>query len=179
MNTKNNLQILSEATKNGCKFMSFLYTPKKNPGEQSRYILNFGVDYRRSCEDDLKKLEAYQPANDIERIAKDEILTSLKQTLEKGVSDSYTQKDLFIPLCKGVKMHKETFELYLYGYIHAKEVIKEGEPKKAVKSNEKTLAKKAIEKACGTKRGKYSQFILSPDVIAGVKVNGEILEIQS
>lgn len=170
---------LREATKNGARFMSFLYKTKKT-GETSVYTINFGVDYRNACETDKAILEAYVPKSDLEVTAKQEMLTSLTETLTEGVSQSYTNVDTFTSIGKGLKQHNETGELYIYGFIQSKtQVAPPTNPAKPVNSRPLTLAKKAIEKECQFKRNKFTQFILNPEHIAGVKVNGEVIEVQS
>jgi hypothetical protein len=83
---------LTESTKNGATFMTFLYT-SKGTGETSKYQINFGIDYKAACDHDRKALVAYVPSNELEIQAKEEMLKSLTETLEEGVSSSYTQKD--------------------------------------------------------------------------------------
>jgi hypothetical protein len=158
----NALDILRESTTNGCKFISFLYMTK-GTGETSRYTLNFGIDYKAACEADKIALEAYQPSNDIEAEAKGQMLQSLTETLTQGVSSSYTQKDTFDNIGKGIRQHKET--------------APPTNPKKPVNSRPLTLAKRDIEKALEFKRNKFGQFILTPENIAGVKVCGDLIEL--
>jgi hypothetical protein len=168
---------LREATEKGCKFMTFLYT-SKGTGETSKYQINFGIDYHNACQTDKEALEAYTPNDELEATAKAEMLQSLTETLTEGVSSSYTQKDTFDNIGKGIRQHRETGEIYIYGFVQSKEQIEPPtKPKKPVNSRPLTLAKKAIEKACGFKRNGFGQFILNPEHIGGVKVCGEVIEI--
>lgn len=170
---------LREATRKGCTFMSFLYTTKGTE-ETSKYLINFGIDYRKACETDKALLEAYMPTDDLETQAKAEMLLSLDQTLTEGVSQSYTQADTFDNIGNGIRQHKETGNIYLYGFVTNKETIVDAKnPKKAVKSRPLTLAKRKIEKTCGFKRNKFGQFILNPENIAGILTKGEVIEIQN
>ncbi len=111
--------------------------------------------------------------------AKEQILLSLTQTVEDGVSQAYTQKDTYTSVGKGIKVHNETDELYISGFIQTKVQV---EPptveKKAVKSRPATIAKKLLEKTCDFKRNKFGQFILNPEHIAGILVKGEVIEVQ-
>jgi len=168
---------LREATENGCTFVSFLYTTKGTQ-ETSKYVINFGIDYRSAVADDKKTLEAYVPKNDLEIQAKDEMLQSLNETLTEGVSSSYTQKETFENIGKGIKQHTETGEIYIYGYVHDKQTIEPAKVTKApVNSRPLTLAKKDIEKACNFKRSKFAQFKLDPSHIAGIVAKGDHIEI--
>jgi hypothetical protein len=171
------LDTLRESTEKGCKFITFLYQ-SKGTGEVSKYQINFGISYHSACESDKALLEGYNPADEIEVEAKEEMLKSLTETLTEGVSSSYTQKDTFETIGKGIRQHKETGEIYIYGFIQSKEQIEPPtKPKKPVNSSAKTLAKRKIEKALEMKRNKFGQFILNPDNIAGVNVCGETLEL--
>lgn len=171
------IETLKEATKSGPTFVSFLYQ-KKTTGEVSRYTINFGIDYRNAAEHDRNALLAYTPKGDLEIQAKEEMLKSLTETLEEGVSSAYTQKDTYETIAKGIKQHKETGEVYVSGFVHSKDQVEPPtKEEKPVKSRPLTLAKKAIEKACGFKRTRFGNFILSPENIGGVLVKGDVLEI--
>jgi hypothetical protein len=175
----NAIDQLRDATANGCKFITFLYQTK-GTGEVSKYQINFGIDYRNACQIDFDALQAYNPKDTLEETAKAEMLQSLTETLTEGVSQSYTQKDTFESIGKGIRQHKETGEIYIYGFIQSKEQVEPPtNPKKPVNSRPLTLAKKAIEKACQFKRSKFGQFIINPDNIAGIVACGEVVEIQS
>jgi hypothetical protein len=170
------LDTLRESTEKGCKFLSFLYQ-SKGTGEVAKYQVNFGISYHAACESDKALLEDYTPANEIEAEAKAEMIQSLAETLTNGVSSSYTQKDTFENIGKGIRQHKETGEIYIYGFVHSKEQVEPPtNPKKTPNSSAKTLAKRSIEKALDMKRNRFAQFILNPEHIGGVRVCGEVIE---
>jgi hypothetical protein len=184
-NTQSPLEILEEATKKGCTFISFLYVTKKD-GETARYTLNFGIDNKVACEHDKAALEAYQPQNDLEAQAKAEMLKSLTETITNGVSGSYVHsaqnkadgQDTYESLCKGVKLHKLDGTIHLSGFIQQKEqVAPPTNPKKPVQHKPLTLAKNAVKKACSFKRLPWGQFILSQENIAGIKVKGDLIQL--
>ena len=179
------LEILEEATKKGCTFISFLYVTKKD-GETSRYTLNFGIDNKAACEHDKAALEAYQPENDLESQAKALMLQSLNETITNGVSSSYVHaaqnkangQDTYEVISKGVKLHKEDNTIHLSGFIQQKEqVAPPTNPKKPVQHKPLTLAKNKIKKSCGIKRLPWGQFILSQENIAGIKVKGNLIQL--
>jgi hypothetical protein len=171
------LDTLRESTEKGCRFLTFLYQ-SKGTGEVAKYQVNFGISYHAACESDKALLEGYTPENEIEAQAKAEILQSLMETLTTGVSSSYTQKDTFESIGKGMRQHKETGEIYIYALVHSKEQIEPPvNPKKAVNSSAKTLAKRSIEKALDMKRNRFAQFILNPENIGGIKVCGDMIEL--
>jgi hypothetical protein len=170
------LDTLRESTEKGCRFLTFLYQ-SKGTGEVAKYQINFGISYQSACESDKALLEGYTPEDETETEAKAEMLKSLTETLTEGFSSSYTQKDTFENIGKGIRQHKETGEIYIYGFVQSKEQVEPPiTPKKAVNSSAKTLAKRKIEKALVMKRNKFAQFILNPDNIGGVKVCGEVIE---
>jgi hypothetical protein len=174
----NAIDKLRESTENGCRFMSFLYTTK-GTGETSKYQINFGIDYQSACSEDKIALENYMPANALEEVARREMLQSLTETLTNGVSASYTNADTFLPIGKGMKQHKETNELYVWGFVQSKQqVAPPTNPKKPVNSRPLTLAKRSIENACNFKRLKFGQFVLNPSNIAGIVTCGDHIEIQ-
>ena len=111
--------------------------------------------------------------------AKTEILKSLTETLTEGVSQAYTNKDVYIPVCKGVKQKEDTGELYIYGFVNSKTVVEEAKiVKKPVNSRPLTIAKAKIGKELGFKRDKFAQFILNPEHIGGILVKGNVIEVQ-
>jgi hypothetical protein len=168
---------LREATTKGCKFMSFLYQ-SKGTGEVSKYQINFGISNKSACEHDREALLAYVPTTELEEIAKAELLKSLTETIEEGVSHSYTQVDTYDYIGKGIRQHKQTGELYIDGFVQSKEQIEPPiNPKKPVNSRPLTLAKNAIKSACNFKRNKFGSFILNPSNIGGVSVCGDVIEL--
>ena len=170
---------LREATERGCTFITFLYTTK-GTGETSKYQINFGIDNKSACEHDRKALLEYVPKSEIEETAKAELLESLTETIEEGVSKSYTQADTFDTIGKGIRQHKETGEIYIHGFIQSKEQVEPPtNPKKPVNSRPLTLAKNAIKSACDFKGNRFGSFILNPENIGGVKVCGEVVELHA
>jgi hypothetical protein len=179
------LEILAEATKGGCTFISFLYVTKET-GETSRYTINFGVSNQAACEHDKIALEAYQPQNDLEIKAKAELLASLTQTLTNGVSGSYVHAaqnknngvDTYETIADGIKLHKEDGSIHLSGFLQQKEQIAPPtNPKPLPNSRPLTLAKNHIKKVCEFKREKFRQFIFTPEQMAGIKVKGNLIEL--
>jgi hypothetical protein len=182
MNTLQTIKIvdqLREATSRGCSFISFLYTTKKD-GSTSLYTINFGVDYQKACEHDKTLLEAYQPKNDLQVTAKAEMLKSLTETVTEGVSQAYTQKDTYTTLGKGIKIHNENQEIHLWGFLQSKtEIAPATIEQKKVNSRPLTIEKKNIERELEFKRNKFVSFVLNPANIAGIKVKGTTIEVQS
>lgn len=168
---------LREATDNGCKFVSFLYQ-SKGTGEVAKYQINFGIDYHAARKADREALVAYNPVDEVEAAAKEKMIKSLTETIEEGVSSSYTQKDTYESIDKGMKQHKESGELYISGFIHSKEQVEPPtNPKKKPNSSAATLAKRKIEKELDFKSTRFRTFILNPENIGGIRVCGDVIEL--
>ena len=120
-----------------------------------------------NLENELNSLE-------IEKQACQELIDSLTESLEKGVGNNsaYTCKDVYIPLCRGVKLQKENGQVHVTGFALSKVVLEPGEHKK-VNSSPKTIAKDKLRKIM--KSGKFRQFVLPALSVA--KINGKTLEI--
>jgi hypothetical protein len=171
------IDTLREVTSNGCRFISFLYVTKGTE-ETNRYTLNFGVDYGNALREDKSALEAFIPRDSIEMQAKAELLESIDKSLAPKTLEEQGE-DPFDHLGKGIKQHKESGEIYLWGFIQDRlNIAPAKNPKKPVNSRPLTIAKKAIGKECGFKREAFGSFILNPSNIAGIVVNGDVVEIQ-
>jgi hypothetical protein len=173
------IDTLREVTSNGCRFISFLYTTKGTE-ETNRYTLKFGVNHQNALLKDKASLEAYTPKDALEEQAKAELMASLEKSLTPKTIEEQ-KEDPYDHIGKGIKQHKENGNIYLWGYIHERvNVAPAKNPKKPVNSRPLTLAKNAIKKACDFKSEKgFGTFILNPSHIAGIVVNGDVVEIHS
>jgi hypothetical protein len=157
------------------QFASFTYTAKGS-GEKAKHTVRLGADYVNAYKADIETLRAKRPAlSGVALIACDEIIASLSQSLEKGLgnNDAYTCKDTYTNIGQGLSVHKETGALYVLGSIVNKHVITEG-VRKVVKSSEKTLAKKELQR--GLRSGKIRRFELG--ALHSARVNGETLDMR-
>jgi hypothetical protein len=170
------IDTLREATKNGCRFVGFLYQSKT--GEVANYCINLGVDYTEAVQHDLNAVKAYDPADEIEQTAKDEIVASLEKTLQPKTIEEQ-KEDVYEHIGKGLKQHKEKGSLYIWGFQQSKtQVEPPTKEDKAKNSSNLTLAKEKIKKSCGFKTTKFRQYILGQEHIAGIVINGEPVEVQ-
>lgn len=170
-------QTLEEALKNGCRFCSFMYR-SKGAEDTAIYTVLLGVNLINAYKRDKKILESIHTDNPIMEAARKELISSLSESIEKGLGNNhrFTQKGVYQFLGKSVRLHKEENQIHLTGFIIRKEIIKAGEPK-FVKSAPKTICKKQLAKRM--KCRKFRDFIFNPDNIGGLKINGNILEIQN
>lgn len=172
MPTNNPLQILKEATESGCRFISFLYHAKGDGGT-ARYTLNFGIDYDEAVRQDKAVLEGYTPSNADEAQVVSDLIQSFDERLTKGQSSSYTQPNTYAPIFKGVRLNLSTQKIHIHGMIQQKEqVVAPTKPKKKSFGPRATLRHKL-----GLKTDKFRDFIFDPNNIAGVKVNGDLIEL--
>jgi hypothetical protein len=171
------IDTLREATKSGCRFVGFLYQ-SKTTGEVAQYCINLGVDYIESIQHDLDAVKAYNPTEELEQTAKDQIVASLEKTLQPKTIEEQ-EKDVYDHIGKGLKQHKESGKLFIWGFQQSKTQV---EPptieKKEKKSSSLTIAKEKIKKNCGFKSTKFRQYILDEENIAGITIGGEVATIQ-
>jgi hypothetical protein len=165
----------------GAKFASVVYTAKRN-GEKARHTIILGCDYLAMLEKDMTTAtEMLASLSGTEKLACEEIIASLAKSIHCLVTgernDDNTCVDTYVHIqgVSGVKVHKETGEMYVAGMAQAKVVLEAGTPDKPVKSSDKTLAKRHIEKSL--RKSHYRTFSLLQ--VATVKLNGETLEIEA
>jgi len=94
------------------------------------------------------------------RLSSDEVKEALRQQNDKTIGLSDAQKDAYIHLTKGVKLHIETMQLHVFGLVVKKTVIKPIEYKET-KSRELTIIQNKIKKVCEFKQDKYRSFVFS------------------
>lgn len=136
--------------------------------ETSNVLINLGVDYGRAKDKDVKRLTKTTYNEPILEEARQSVINSLVKPSET-ISDG--QKDAYVNLIKGLKIHKETGQLYIWGFLRNKQVIAKGEYK-VVKSKPLTLAKNEIKKQLST--SKFRQYIITPE---NVEIQGNKLII--
>lgn len=178
MTTTEIIQQLQLGIANGARFISFLYSAK-GTGEVAVHNVLFGVSIANAYKRDLAILE--NKVNTLEgvyHLACSELVESFRESLVKGIGNNsaYTCKGVYAPVSKGIKVHNETGDIYISGFIMSKQVIEPG-VYKTVKSSEKTIAKNQLRKAL--KSSRFRQYVLAASNIAGIKANGKVLEIQT
>lgn len=95
-------------------------------GEVANYSLVFHISYPSALDRSISILENYQAQNALEVQAKDELINSFKKSLNTNkISEAYSAcLDQDGNAIKGIKLHKNTDTLYLYGAVINKDVIK-------------------------------------------------------
>jgi predicted transcriptional regulator len=144
-------------------------------GELADYLINIGVNYQTAKQKDIKFLSELDvttmqwncPMVDI-LVAKTELLESL---ISPSKARSEGQKEAYIHINEALKVHVDSFELYVFGSKVKKNVIEAvdyGEDKRSAK----TKAKDEIRQMM--KSTKYRQFKFKLNGMR-MRTNGEEL----
>lgn len=159
-------------------------------GELANHVILCNFSYKNAVLRDLSKLQNCT-INDIEAIAKNsklsvdlisEAIEKLKNSFinnmnkETASNQSLAQKDAFTVISDAVKVHNESKQIYIYGLAISKKVIEKGEYK-SVNSRPLTIAQNEVKKFFNFSSDKYRQFIVNPENLSSVKINGEELEL--
>jgi hypothetical protein len=160
-------------------------------GEKSNYLINSGISYLKILNDDLDSLnhlklaifEILQKDYSTELIttAFNNVLTSLHKRLadeetkellraegDKTIAQSDAQIDAYINLATGVKLHKDSLKIHVYGLVVRKTILEPIEYKK-VNSRDLTIVQNKVKKYAGFKQDSYRTFIFDK---AEVKMQG-------
>jgi hypothetical protein len=149
-----------------------------------------GVDIKNAKEKDLETLKSLTkvdledisvsenlPVETLEKALSELIASSeknLSENFEERSNQSKGQADAYLKLNPSVKMHKETMDVFVAGFINSKKVIQEGEyPVK--NKREKTKCKDAIKKHCDLRMNKYRQYKVGK--MDNINVTGSTLQI--
>lgn len=161
------------------RFAVVTYRAKRN-NELARHSLTLGDTFGSVYQQDVAILKAMIPTlTGLQLQAATELLKSREESLTVGLGNNsrYTHAPqngdtyVTVPGLPGIKVHKETGELYVMGLSQGKVVLEAGEPEKPVKSRPLTLAKREIEKALESR--KIRQMILKR--VTRLDVDGETL----
>jgi hypothetical protein len=149
----------------GVSFASFEYENKL--GEFSSYLVNVGLSYERLKQEDIETLENSY-AEPIMEQARLELIASLQKP---DPVRSKAQIEAYDYIAPNIKVHKESGQLYIIGYLVSKTVLIEGSKADELDTRKPlTKAKDAIRKTL--KSTKYRQFILDGAVLKTAKVLG-------
>jgi len=182
--------ILSAKTIKGTSFVGVRnYTNAQ--GEVSNQTMIAGISYERVLLNDFNslvenKVEIFKAlANKFSAELIEKAYTELFVSLEKRLSSeevkevlrrendatilrSDAQIDAYIHITKGVKLHKDTNQIHVFGLVAKKTVLVPIEYKQT-NSRELTLCKNAIQKAANFRQAKYRTYIFNK---AEVKLQG-------
>ena len=153
----------------GVSFVSLVYTNRKD--EKSCYTINVGASIENAKKKDIETLENLS-FEGIKEEARVKLLEALKSPQK---NQSKAQKEAYEHLCSGVKMHKESEKLYIFGLVAKKTVMVEGEAYNSTDTRRPlTKAKDSIRKEY-MKSSKYRQFILDASSLEKASVMGDTI----
>ena len=134
-------------------------------GEISNNIVNIGANLDNAKKKDIEFLKGKSGTTEIDELARLDLIKSLETpnaNRSKGQIDAYTT------IAKGIKVHNETGEIYVFGLRMKKEVVRQG-IYPVVNSKALTIAKNALRK--DLKSSKFTQFKISE--ISEIRIAGE------
>lgn len=144
-------------------------------GEVANYNIVFHISYKNALERSISILNQIVPENELEAQAKQELITSFNSSLSKmadtsveEIDDAYTRFfDNDGSHIKGVKLHRDTDTLHLYGLVVHKKVLASAS---YVKRNKKplTIAKDKLKSLCPV--SKFRQFKITPNQVQQISV---------
>ena len=139
-------------------------------GEISNNIVNIGASLSNAKVKDIDHLKGISTNSEIEEKARIELIKSLETPSEarsKGQIEAYTI------IAKGIKVHNETGEIYVFGLRMKKEIVQEG-TYPVVKSRELTISKNVLRK--DLKSSKFTQFKISSMTV--IRIAGEEISFE-
>lgn len=159
-----------------------LHRYKNARGEVADYNILFHISYKNALQKSLDVVRAFIPAegNNLQQQAKDELIASYTQSLTNidetkvdEIDDSYARFfDEDNKYIKGIKMHRTTQQLHLYGLVHQKRIITAIiYPTK--NSRALTIEKNKIRKLCPVNR--FRQFKILPNQLEKISVEKQTL----
>jgi len=168
---------------NGASLVGIREYESKGSGEVCNHVVNANFSYGEAKKRDMKKLAAATKA-DLKAIAEkakvafevvEEAIAEMQTTSEKR---SKAQQDAFVSITNSIKLNKETGLLHIYALAMWKsEPIVEG-VFKTVNSRPKTIAKNVAKKYFNLTTAKYRNFIVHPDMMSKVAIDGEVLGLE-
>jgi hypothetical protein len=153
-----------------------LHKYASDSGELADYNIVFNISYKAALQRSIDTLNAMTLTTDLEKQARNELLesfaTSLAKDEETQEEDDGTYRRFYDeegnPI-KGVRLHKDTDTLHLYGLVLQKRTYLPGTYKK-VNSKPLTIAKNKLRAL--TSCGKFRSFIIDATKVDSISVQG-------
>lgn len=177
---------------NGTSLVGIRDYVSKTSGEVCNHVVNANFSYGNAVEKDLKKLngatlvdlkaiaEKAKVAFEIVEQAIEEMKNSFikNQNPETASAQSIAQKNAYIPITTAIKLNKETNLIHIYAMAMWKDVPTVKGTFKVVNSRPKTIAKNVAKKYFNFTTAKYRNFIVHPDMLNEVAINGDVLSLK-
>jgi hypothetical protein len=140
-------------------------------GEISNNVVNVGASLSNAKNKDIEKLQSLDVTTYGDSILLEKARVELINSFIKpNENRSQGQIDAYTIVAKGIKVHNETGEIYIFGLRKDKKVIEQG-VYPIVNSKPLTIAKNTLKK--NLKSSKFTQFKLSATSV--IRTNGEEL----
>jgi hypothetical protein len=145
--------------------------------EVSDYNIVFHISYHNALKKSLSILDQFIPSTPLEIVAKEELMDGYQKSLTKTqtipieeIDDAYDRFfDADGSYIKGVKLHRSTNTLHLYGLVNSKRVIAKGNyPVKADTRRSLTKTKDQLRKLCPVNN--FRQFKITPQQVDHISV---------
>ena len=174
---------------NGCQFASFTYT--NSYGEVSTYKVLLGASYENARLKDIETLQNTSFPQQKLEFARLSIVNSMLKNMNNKTrsNQSQAQKDAYISLGKGLRIHKDSGEVKVMAYVQTKsqtpnqqsETLKNQQSglfktRKFVNSSQATLDKKQVKKMLELRETKIVQFTFTKERLERAKINGVTIE---
>jgi hypothetical protein len=147
-------------------------------GEKADYLINIGVNYQTAKQKDIKFLTELDITTMQWNCPMIDILTAQTELLNSLINPSPTrsqaQKDAYFPINEALKLHADTFELYVFGSKVKKTIV---EAVEYGEDTRKPLTKAKDELRKLMKSTKYRQFKFKLDGMK-MRLNGEELSFE-
>ena len=149
-------------------------------GELADYQVAFHMSYENALVASIAKVSAFVPSTEIEEQAKREVLASYAASLTKVRTEELpVEGEVYDRILndegthvKGVKIHRESGKLHLFGLLVNKRVREAG-TFKTTNKRPLTVAKDKLRKLGPV--GKFRQFIIDPAHVEGLAVERMVL----
>lgn len=159
---------------------------KSADNEISDFQICFHMSYRNALQKSLNLVSEYVPKSPIEEIAKKEIVESYTNSLNKFNGENDREEAVEDPTyehvkddngnyIKGIKVHRETGDLYMYGLLLNKKVVVPVE-RKPVKSRELTIAKNKIKKSLRLPVDRFRQYVLTKQNFEKITIENCVID---
>lgn len=145
--------------------------------EVANYSINFNIDYKNALKNSITYLNKYVATSDLEEKARIELISGFKKSLLKSPEElaktDSTHYEQFVnadnQVIKGLKLHKKSNEVHLFGLVVHKKVLMPGSYKEKNYGDEYAKVKDQLR--AKTSVGKFRQFKINADQVNKVSVN--------
>lgn len=148
---------------------------RNEQSELADFNILFHISYKNALEKSLKTLEAFEPKDDLQKQAQQELIVSFLDSLYKidttkidEIDDGYQRffDENSLPI-KGIKLHISTNMLHLFGLVVHKKIYLPGKYPK-INSKPLTIAKNELRHL--TPVGKFRQFRITAGQVDSIRV---------